>query len=139
MKTARGSGRSDRFDPQQRDIERVTLRPGKRVEAGVVGACEQIAQARVGEPGLRLGGTGHQDPVAALRGRVEAGLPHRRLAEAGRPFDPQHPGTLDQAVQEMLEPPEWRIAAHQTAHGPMLHRYRGPRQGAARPPDRASR
>ena len=52
---------------------------------------EQVAERRVGEPGLRFSRPGHQRSQAVRLGLRERGMPERGLSNAGLPLE-DYPG-----------------------------------------------
>jgi len=99
-----------RFGAEERDIERVQLRPGQVGELRAADPVQEVDQRGEREPRLGAAPACRQDAKAATPSRVDTGPPDRRLPDPG--LAAEHERAWRSArVQECLEGRELRFAA----------------------------
>ena len=105
--------------PEQRDPERLPLWRRQQLELLVGDGVEEVDHRGQAQPGLRVAGPGGQDPQARVRGRGDAVLPQRALADPRITLEDQRAGAV-LGTEEVRDHAHFLLAGGQGIHGGMM-------------------
>ena len=110
-KRLRGGGR---LEAQERRLQRDPLGFRETAQRLVIDdVAEQVVQGSERKTGLDLGGTGSDDPVAALLCQFDRPLPDRRLADPRGTGDEQDAETLGHPIEDTLDRRQLAVSSYE--------------------------